>query len=123
MEQIKPCPFCGSDKCRVEQNVFDDLKYCVHCPSCGAESSDYEHPGSAVKAWNMRTVTHLLEMEREMCREEFHADNDRLRGILAEALAVIEYNCLHCNRLNPAECSPCCMAYAVKVKLRTEVEK
>ena len=59
MDNIKPCPFCGYDKCRVEQNVFDDLKYCVHCPSCGDESSGYEHPGSAAKAWNMRTVAYM----------------------------------------------------------------
>ena len=59
---------------------------------------------------------------REELRD-MQADNARLRGIMAEALAVIEYECLHCDNLNHAACSPCCMAYAVKIKLRAEVEK
>jgi len=55
--KLKPCPFCGGDKCRVRWFGVNDTepRYYVECESCEAHSNAFENEKSAVEAWNRRT--------------------------------------------------------------------
>lgn len=46
--EIKPCPFCASNRVKLHQN-FDY----VYCENCGARGSYFDgHPDDAISAWN-----------------------------------------------------------------------
>lgn len=54
MDELKPCPFCGSKEVRMR---FDSVieSYYVTCKKCGAEVSQfYGLKDEAVEAWNRR---------------------------------------------------------------------
>ena len=59
-EQIKPCPFCGSNECEAFSQDEDDCPYMsaiVRCFSCDAQSAQQVGPGKiqrAIAAWNKR---------------------------------------------------------------------
>ena len=59
-EQIKPCPFCGSNECEAFSQDEDDCPYqsaIVRCFSCDAQSAQQVGPGKinrAIAAWNKR---------------------------------------------------------------------
>jgi len=54
MTELKPCPFCGSEKLRLSYGVPD--RYCVICDKCGAISSFMNNGGrkTCKEAWNRR---------------------------------------------------------------------
>lgn len=51
MEELKPCPFCGSEAKFTEpyKNI-----YVVSCPNCGVGSAIFSNLGEAIEAWNRR---------------------------------------------------------------------
>lgn len=49
MEELKPCPFCGSS--RVE--VVGHFPF-VRCKECEAETDNYDDKEAAAEAWNTR---------------------------------------------------------------------
>lgn len=53
MEELKPCPFCGSDKAKIEE--LED-SFNVQCGnySCLAYGPDGETREKAIEAWNKR---------------------------------------------------------------------
>jgi Lar family restriction alleviation protein len=54
MNELKPCPFCGSEEVRMRfDSVFES--YCVTCRNCGAKVFQfYGLKDAAVEAWNRR---------------------------------------------------------------------
>lgn len=62
MNELKPCPFCGSDDLVMssrEAYAFMAGKrmefYRVKCDTCGAMvDNDFKRPEDAIKAWNRR---------------------------------------------------------------------
>lgn len=62
MEQLKPCPFCGSHNVIIRTRTKDAWVQCEDCKSKGAFISFTQEDiktilqTEAVKAWNMREV-------------------------------------------------------------------
>jgi len=56
-DELKPCPFCESDKVETYRDWMTCLHY-VHClgDSCRAESGQFFQVNLAIKAWNRRAV-------------------------------------------------------------------
>lgn len=58
MFELKPCPFCGSEKCatRIHKNVYGDIWWEARCNNCGAELSNklFDTDEDAARAWNRR---------------------------------------------------------------------
>ena len=56
-EELKPCPFCGSNNAtdpRIQHNPVDE-KFCRVTCSCGIYTAYRESEKLAVKLWNRRT--------------------------------------------------------------------
>lgn len=49
MENLKPCPFCGSEEVELHKGHFT-----VYCIACGAEGARFVSDENAVKGWNHR---------------------------------------------------------------------
>ena len=57
MEELKLCPFCGSDDVysRDDSNLWSEEKWCyVYCDKCGASTGNYKTIAEAERAWNKR---------------------------------------------------------------------
>ena len=54
MKQLKPCPFCGSEKILTNQYIWDGREVC--CGKCGASVHAYNPDANnkAIAAWNRR---------------------------------------------------------------------
>lgn len=50
MAELKPCPFCGSDKIRLTNWGL----YRCWCVNCLAKAADEISEKEAIKAWNRR---------------------------------------------------------------------
>lgn len=72
MQELKGCPFCGSDKVSIAYNAsrFGKFYYFVECAICGARTrgepiaqearaDEWENPAAEKSAacWNQRAVT------------------------------------------------------------------
>jgi len=51
MENLKPCPFCGSKKIHIY-----GMLHIVECKECRASISAKFTTGEAIKAWNRRAA-------------------------------------------------------------------
>ena len=56
MEDLKPCPFCGSEAKLVNKNEF----WIVDCAECFASSRWCDSKKEAIDAWNRRTDNEQL---------------------------------------------------------------
>ena len=54
MNELKPCPFCGSTDHHHIASVLNGRSQ-VHCEYCGSEGPVCESEASAIAAWNRRT--------------------------------------------------------------------
>lgn len=57
MEELKPCPFCGSDRVNVIEHKFHHLtnSFGVKCFNCKTESYQFfDSRKEAIEAWNKR---------------------------------------------------------------------
>lgn len=53
MDELKPCPFCGSLK--IEMIKIDCTnEWFLRCEKCGIEQPLYNARSKAIKAWNRR---------------------------------------------------------------------
>lgn len=52
IEELKPCPFCGSDRLAIE--VGEDGICHAECLNCFGRTGSCEGKGKAVSAWNRR---------------------------------------------------------------------
>ena len=53
-DELKPCPFCGSDSIRVECFAEKYYKYVVVCNNCGVKTGNEHIEAIAIAAWNRR---------------------------------------------------------------------
>jgi len=60
-EELKPCPFCGTDI--ILEGSLSDGEWYI-CDYCGAESG-----GDGVNGWNTRPIEDTLRAENERLRE------------------------------------------------------
>lgn len=51
MSELKPCPFCGSEKVKVYDHFW---KYSVNCLDCGASTGISDIEKEATEKWNLR---------------------------------------------------------------------
>lgn len=67
-DELKPCPFCGSDKVAVSHTPHSKygILYGVECKSCNAHDNDrfiFEH--YAIRSWNSRPAEESLRKQLE----------------------------------------------------------
>ena len=59
-DELKPCPFCGSDAVHTERSYFRDvLIYCENCDAYFTVDSFYADENDVIKAWNRRAEKEL----------------------------------------------------------------
>lgn len=51
MDEMKPCPFCGSKK--ISLDVSGNWAQ-VECDSCGSAGAVFDNKEEAIEAWNTR---------------------------------------------------------------------
>lgn len=55
MEELKPCPFCGSCDIAVNFDILDyGEEYFCECNKCGSTSSNRLNKENAIATWNTR---------------------------------------------------------------------
>ena len=55
MDELKPCPFCGSDRIEIDDLGYQETPcWFVACNNCGAEISGFLYLSRAIEAWNRR---------------------------------------------------------------------
>ena len=64
MEELKPCPFCGTEEIHISRILFDSVsripdKVCVSCSGCGIGYTE-ETEEKAIENWNNRVGEYLL---------------------------------------------------------------
>lgn len=52
MDELKPCPFCGSKRLRL--HVIDICEFAFKCMKCNAVGSPALDEVAAIAKWNMR---------------------------------------------------------------------
>ena len=77
IEELKPCPFCGS---RAELYVFRQSEHTVRCRSCYADCGAWQDHYRAVAVWNHRPA------------------EDRLKAEVERLKSGLEYVCSGCKR-------------------------
>lgn len=54
-EELKPCPFCGGEACKIIEEVsYSTPQYSVQCQNCKFETLMFDYEAEAVAAWNRR---------------------------------------------------------------------
>lgn len=62
MNELKPCPFCGSSEIKLHKHdpydgyQGDCTMYLVYCRRCGARTEFEDEAILAVKDWNRRST-------------------------------------------------------------------
>jgi ribosomal protein L37AE/L43A len=64
MDELKPCPFCGSD------DVKQYMDTSIHCRQCGAEGG---------YSWNYRPIEDKLNARIKELEAELKAEKDRFK--------------------------------------------
>ena len=57
-EELKPCPFCGSDGRIGATSLSEPIEYYPSCEdhlNCGVELNLYQTKQKAIEAWNNRS--------------------------------------------------------------------
>jgi len=80
MNELIPCPFCGSDKIEIVDNGIGD--YFCECQNCGAASDQRrcEDPIFAVERWNTRAEPAIVQKAREIMAESYRKSTRNSRA-------------------------------------------
>ena len=57
MMELKPCPFCGSEKVGVAETAignYQNIFFLARCDECGARTTLFRDGDKAEEAWNRR---------------------------------------------------------------------
>ena len=62
MDDLKPCPFCGSNELRIckapsiakDLQTFEMVPNRIECLNCGADGPAYAFVNDIIKTWNER---------------------------------------------------------------------
>jgi Lar family restriction alleviation protein len=65
LEELKPCPFCGSKTMHVYKTGVEPIKYCVSCDGCGSEGPWEETTWGSGARWNRRPLAQALAAETQ----------------------------------------------------------
>ena len=94
MEELKPCPFCGSEptiRIFKGKDGWRD-RYAVICRydegGCGAESGLYHYESEAIGAWNRRTESQWIP-----CTEQLPEEDEQVFVYLFDASPHIAWVC------------------------------
>ena len=71
MNELKPCPFCGSNDFIERDNRYQGssvLSYWIVCRHCGSESKAANNLAAAHDAWNMRAESAELAALHEQVK-------------------------------------------------------
>jgi Lar family restriction alleviation protein len=52
--ELKPCPFCGSNKVKIHMPYFTSDCYMVQCYGCNCNTAVFDNADKAAEAWNRR---------------------------------------------------------------------
>ena len=63
--ELKPCPFCGSDRVAVHDwlNEHPDHSYCGFCKDCETEGSPSKSVQGVIDKWNKRKISNVQYAE------------------------------------------------------------
>ena len=78
MDELKPCPFCGSTE--IDTINFGYQRWQVYCLACGACTGYYDNYIASQDNWNNRPV----EDEPHVTLTEAREDRERLAALMAE---------------------------------------
>ena len=91
-DELKPCPFCGSEAIVTHQDAF--------CTDCDLMISGFDEESKAITAWNTRPEEDRLKAEnaelRDNCEslnkscDKYEAENERLKEDMPEQNRQIE---------------------------------
>lgn len=68
---LKPCPFCGKNKVKIDYPYFPDTYCWVRCYECYCTTSAFKTPEEAVEAWNRRAYEIAMRRAAEDDYAEF----------------------------------------------------
>ena len=97
MNELKPCPFCGSKaKLEVWFDEMDEL-FAIKCQKCAAMSDSWDRPRkeNAITEWNTRTDPVKAQMLEALEEAEVYSvsgivDQDKMIKILDKIEKAIE---------------------------------
>lgn len=79
---LKPCPFCGKNKAKIDYPYFPDTYCWVRCYECYCATPPFKTPEEAVEAWNRRASETAMKIDDGL--EMTNAD--RIRHMTDEEL-------------------------------------
>lgn len=90
-ENLKPCPFCGSEaELRFSEGESGKRYYWIPCKKCSCCQTIFDTPQEAVSAWNSRPIEDLKDDENAWLEKNLKdynrvmLENARLREALEE---------------------------------------
>ena len=103
-EELKPCPFCGGEACKmIEEVTYSTPQYSVQCQNCKFETLMFDYEAEAVAAWNSRNYPEKQDSSKELmdfvkfCRNASANDimqiHDRSRDLIAKSKKCCEKSC------------------------------
>ena len=54
MDELKPCPFCGSKDSGILTTSYDGYWFAVFCENCMVQTRKCRQEKDAIEAWNRR---------------------------------------------------------------------
>ena len=95
MEELKPCPFCGSNNQTIK-NVWQTWRFVAcECKAGGAPAKDDE---GAIRNWNIRQerTCHIEEAEFEFIGSDDHKKGTARYYVCSECQDMIEQDANYC---------------------------
>ena len=83
-DKLKPCPFCGGEKIKVQTD--DDDKFDIYCHRCGVSVDGLHSEEGTIDAWNSRPIedaTRQAALEKAI---------ERIRGMKLAHERILDKN-------------------------------